>query len=161
MLIVGAAALLVGALIWVQAFSRRRAVADAANDSTPAHAVATPPIEPPLPVIVDSGSIDSAAAESLLVDPPASTVAPPAVRVPPAIPRSATQRVPVRWGSAQALTYINVRADADPTAPIVGVITPQAKVEVGARLRGWRQVRVPGITGWADPRNLSIDSTRR
>jgi hypothetical protein len=41
----------------------------------------------------------------------------------------------------------------------VGVINPQVQVEVGARFRGWRQVRAPGITGWADPRNLAIDST--
>lgn len=162
---VGLSALAIGAVIYFQAFSRREA-AGSPPDSLLGGQPAEVYIPPPTPAVVtpaDSSPVDTGSAEdSLLVAPPAAALPATTVPITSAIPRPvAPPPAPARWGRARALTYINVRSDADRTAPIVGVINPQVQVEVGARFRGWRQVRAPGIAGWVDPRNLAIDSSAR
>ena len=87
------------------------------------------------------------------IEPPASPVAPVIAPPPPPL----TSKTPVTWVRATALTYINVRSAADRKAPVVGVVTPSMKVELGARHLGWRQVRAPGVNGWADPRNFALE----
>jgi hypothetical protein len=105
---------------------------------------------------------DSAiAADSLLAPPSPAAAAVPVTTVPaPPPPAPSLQRAPATssWTKATAMTYINVRSGADRKSPVLGVITPNMEVELGRSLYGWRQVRAPGITGWADPRNFLADS---
>ena len=95
------------------------------------------------------------------VSTPAPQIAPP---VQPATPAAAgAVQAPTgftRSGYASPDTYINLRAEPDRAAAIVGTINPGTQVETGARFRRWRQVRTTGgQVGWVDPRHL-IDVPR-
>lgn len=108
--------------------------------------------------LTDSAVADTATRDTMAV---ANTAEPP---TPPVETRETARPVtPVapppagafaRTGYATTDTWINLRDGADRTAAIVGTLSPGTRVETGARLRGWRQVRANGVVGWVDPRHL-------
>ena len=152
----GLVVLALAALVYFRFIRTEQAPPAGASDSTGANATQVVLAPPATNAVLDSGTIDSALLTTLdtapvpdlisLAAPTAPVVAPPPLR-------STT----VAWVRATALTYINVRSAADRKAPVVGVVTPSMKVELGARHLGWRQVRAPGVSGWADPRNFSVE----
>ncbi|MGQ0647294.1 MAG: SH3 domain-containing protein [Gemmatimonadaceae bacterium] len=165
--IAGLVAVAIVSLIWFQGFARAAAKRELDTVAPAKETVLA--VTPEFGVTDTTGSIslDSAiAADSLLVTPSAAAAALPATTVPatPTLVLPAPQQLPIpvtlKWTKATARTYINVRTGADRKAPVVGVITPNMHVELGARLHGWRQVRASGINGWADPRNFLADSSR-
>jgi SH3-like domain-containing protein len=66
----------------------------------------------------------------------------------------------IQWTPAVARTWVNVRSDASRGGQVVGVIKPAARAMLGTGRAGWRQVRSPDISGWADPRLFEPDSLR-
>ena len=160
--IAGVAVVLVLAALGAYTWATRRATAPpVAADSSVAD-TSSSALAATLPPPVDSERLTSdtmpgVPAESS--EPAAAvpvTTAPVVATMPP--PPGSELPVTMRWTRATALTYINVRSGADRKAPVVGVVTPSMHVELGAQLRGWRQVRAPGVSGWADPRNFSSES---
>jgi hypothetical protein len=79
--------------------------------------------------------------------------------VPAAIPSTGTPD-DIQWTPAVARTWVNVRSDASRGGQVVGVIKPAARAMLGTGRAGWRQVRSPDISGWADPRLFEPDSLR-
>ena len=166
--LVGLAAAAAGMLLWFQGLGRSGDDATLIADSAaPASETLLAIAEPRVPVTASEGqavvSRDSAVSADSLLSPPAAASAQVPVTTVPAAP---TPVVPTlrelpggtRWTRATAITYINVRSGADRKAPVKGVITPNMQVELGGKLYGWRQVRAPGLSGWADPRNFLADS---
>jgi len=66
----------------------------------------------------------------------------------------------IQWTPAVARTWVNVRSDASRGGVVIGVIKPAARAMLGTDRAGWRQVRSPDISGWADPRLFEPDSLR-
>ena len=66
----------------------------------------------------------------------------------------------ITWTPAVARTWVNVRNDASRGGEVIGVIKPAARAMLGTDRAGWRQVRSPDVTGWADPRLFEPDSLR-
>lgn len=66
----------------------------------------------------------------------------------------------ITWTPAVARTWVNVRNDASRGGEVVGVIKPDSRAMLGTDRAGWRQVRSPDVTGWADPRLFAPDSLR-
>lgn len=137
------------------AYWRTRAAAPIATPEPVVTAPATVPVTS-LP-ISDSALPDSGGSSDALSGAP-DTVS-PVVPAPALVASVPAPTPPVvsgeqAWTTAVATTYINVRSAADRKAPVVGVLQPNTRVDVGAIARGWRQVRAPGISGWVDPRNL-------
>lgn len=56
------------------------------------------------------------------------------------------------WIAMRATTWVNVRASPYRNAAVVGVVTPDVRVMLGASRDGWRRVQAPGIAGWVDGR---------
>ena len=63
--------------------------------------------------------------------------------------------------SAKALTWVNVRAEANGRSAIVGIILPDSIVELGESRRGWRRVDTRWLSGWASAKLFAVDSIRR
>ncbi|MBC7896963.1 MAG: hypothetical protein H7066_16210, partial [Cytophagaceae bacterium] len=114
-------------------------------------------------VVIDTVSPDTLPNDTTLAAAPAAavavTTAPAVATVPP--PPGSGLPVTTTWARAVAVTFINVRSAADRKSPVVGVITPNTNVELGARLHGWREVRSLKVKGWADPRNFRDESPAR
>ena len=101
-----------------------------------------------------------------------STVAPVSAAASPIVPGDSTGAsvsgvIPsadtpddIQWTPAVARTWVNVRSDASRGGQVVGVIKPAARAMLGTGRAGWRQVRSPDISGWADPRLFEPDSLR-
>jgi hypothetical protein len=53
------------------------------------------------------------------------------------------------WVSAVTRTFVNVRSGTGTDAPIVGVLSENAQVQLGARRGSWREVRAGSLSGWA------------
>lgn len=64
----------------------------------------------------------------------------------------------VRWLTATARTWANVRADASRDADIVAVIPPNTRVQLGDLQSGWIRLRSGGVEGWVDRRLFDVDS---
>ena len=66
-----------------------------------------------------------------------------------------------QWVAATAITGVNVRANAGRSGNVVGIIKPSEKAMLGSVGRGgYRQVKSPEMSGWADPKLFVADSTR-
>jgi DNA-directed RNA polymerase subunit M/transcription elongation factor TFIIS len=63
--------------------------------------------------------------------------------------------------SAKATTWVNVRAEANGTSAIVGIILPDSVVELGESRRGWRRVSTRWFSGWASAKLFTVDSPTR
>ncbi len=66
----------------------------------------------------------------------------------------------IRWITATAITWANVRSDANRTSAIVAVISPDTRVRLGDARDGWHRVKAGGIEGWVDRRLFSVDEQR-
>ncbi|MCC6317560.1 MAG: hypothetical protein IT361_07705 [Gemmatimonadaceae bacterium] len=165
--IAGLIAVAIAALVYFQGYGRRAASGGPADPAAPASesVLVSPPPSSTIAavdtVVPGAEPVDSLPDDSAVAPIPAAAVAvttAPAVATIP-LPPGAGLPTTVRWTPARALTYINVRSGADRKAPVVGVVTPNMAVELGARFHGWREVRAAGLRGWADPRNFSSDSS--
>lgn len=78
----------------------------------------------------------------------------------PEVMQEASTSDDIQWIPAVARTWVNVRSDASRGGQVVGVIKPAARAMLGTGRAGWRQVRSPDISGWADPRLFEPDSLR-
>ncbi len=87
--------------------------------------------------------------------PPLPGPATPAV-LPPS-PRQDTVTF-VKFARARVVEFVNVRAAPTPRAPVLAVLAPGVRLDIGGRQSGWRLIRADGVTGWADPRNFRVDS---
>jgi hypothetical protein len=56
---------------------------------------------------------------------------------------------------------VNVRAEANGTSAIVGIILPDSIVELGEFRRGWRRISTRSFSGWAAAKLFTVDSLRR
>jgi len=65
------------------------------------------------------------------------------------------------WTRAVAQSWVNVRAAASLSAAIVGVVTPNTRVELGDSRGAWRRVRSAGFQGWADGAFFDADTSGR
>lgn len=65
------------------------------------------------------------------------------------------------WTRAVAQSWVNVRGAASLDAAVVGVVTPNTRVELGEVRGGWRRVRSAGFEGWADASFFAVDSSGR
>ncbi|MEP7381396.1 MAG: SH3 domain-containing protein [Gemmatimonadota bacterium] len=98
-----------------------------------------------------SASVESNARDSVAS---AGTVVPPVTRQP-----SAPYAGP--WARAVAHSWVNVRASASLSATVVGVVTPNTRVQLGDSRGAWRRVRSAGFEGWADGAFFDSDSAGR
>jgi hypothetical protein len=64
----------------------------------------------------------------------------------------------VRWVVATARTWANVRSAADRGSTVVGVITPETRVQLGETRAGWHRLRAGQIEGWVDHRLFAMES---
>lgn len=100
-----------------------------------------------------------------------SAAAPAATPVPDAVPRNApgdsgiqappstgSLEAEIRWVTATATTWANVRSDASRQSAIVAVISPDTRVRLGDARDGWYRVKAGGIEGWVDRRLFTIDA---
>ncbi len=80
-----------------------------------------------------------------------------------ALERSARTAAPYSgpWTRAVAQSWVNVRAAASLSAAIVGVVTPNTRVELGDSRGAWRRVRSAGFQGWADGAFFDADTSGR
>ena len=60
------------------------------------------------------------------------------------------------WRAAVANAYANLRADARVDARIVGVLSPNQRLQVGEVVKGWRRVKTGAAEGWADATFLTV-----
>ena len=90
---------------------------------------------------------------------PLPVAPPPAGAEAAARPSSAPYAGP--WTRAVAQSWVNVRGAASIDAAVVGVVTPNARVELGEVRGGWRRVRSAGVEGWADAKFFAVDSAGR
>lgn len=133
------------------------AAGDVAVSASPAPAV------PPAPT--DTSASDSARVDSLAADAEREAVPPPPAVVPSPLPTPAGAPRPARyagpWTSGVAREWVNVRASNSPGSEVVGVVTPNTRVQLGELRAGWRRVRSAGVEGWADARFFTSDSLPR
>ncbi|MFN8579942.1 MAG: SH3 domain-containing protein [Gemmatimonadaceae bacterium] len=66
--------------------------------------------------------------------------------------------VSVRWVVATARTWANVRSDADRGSEVVGIITPETRVQLGETRAGWHHLRSGRLEGWVDHRLFAMES---
>lgn len=131
---------------------------EAVSASRPLVNIATPvpmPGEAPGNTTTERGTAAPVSAAASPIVPGDSTLA----AVPDAIP-AAVAVDDIQWTPAVARTWVNVRSDASRGGQVVGVIKPAARAMLGTGRAGWRQVRSPDISGWADPRLFEPDSLR-
>lgn len=76
---------------------------------------------------------------------------------------AARERAPYTgpWTRAVAQSWVNVRASASLSATVVGVVTPNARVELGDSRGAWRRVRSVGFEGWADGAFFDTEASGR
>lgn len=124
---------------------------------------------------IDSAGPVALPADSQRSDTGVSTPSPTAVAAieaptqPPALPDSVQRaldraaRAPYSgpWTRAVAQSWVNVRAAASLSAAIVGVVTPNTRVELGDSRGAWRRVRSAGFQGWADGAFFDADTAGR
>jgi hypothetical protein len=67
---------------------------------------------------------------------------------------------PDRWSPAEAVTFVNVRANPDREADILGVVPESATVLLGDLRGGWRRIRAGDLSGWVDGRLFRMASSR-
>jgi hypothetical protein len=63
------------------------------------------------------------------------------------------------WAPAQAVTFVNVRANPDREAAILGVVPEAASVLLGDLRGGWRRIRAGDLSGWVDGRLFQMASS--
>jgi len=63
------------------------------------------------------------------------------------------------WAPAQAVTFVNVRANPDREAAILGVVPEAASVLLGDLRGGWRRIRAGDLSGWVDERLFQMASS--
>ena len=63
------------------------------------------------------------------------------------------------WAAAQAVTFVNVRANPDREAAILGVVPEAASVLLGDLRGGWRRIRAGDLSGWVDGRLFQMASS--
>jgi len=63
------------------------------------------------------------------------------------------------WAPAQAVTFVNVRADPDRESAILGVVPEAASVLLGDLRGGWRRIRAGDLSGWVDERLFQMASS--
>lgn len=121
---------------------RPLALADSARVRSTDSAVASvpaPPVERAAPVVADADSARRAEGRSARVSAPYAGP----------------------WTRAVAQSWVNVRAAASRSAAIVGVVTPNARVELGDSRGAWRRVRSAGFEGWADSAFFDAETSGR
>jgi len=113
----------------------------------------------------ESAPLPSMAAADSAVAPAAATMPDTALRIPPANSDTALQgpaengstESDMRWVTATAITWANVRSDPDRQSGIVAVISPDTRVRLGDSKNGWHRVKAGGIEGWVDRRLFAMD----
>jgi hypothetical protein len=63
------------------------------------------------------------------------------------------------WAPAEAVTFVNVRAEPTREAPVLGVVPEQASVLLGDLRGGWRRIRAGDLSGWVDGRLFRMASS--
>ena len=131
-----------------------------------------PTAEPTANQIADSnpgGLLDSSAAAADSAAAPAAASRPDTTtRATPGIADTALQgpaaagstAADVRWVTATAITWANVRSEPNRQSGIVAVISPDTRVRLGDRKDGWHRVKAGGIEGWVDPRLFAMDEQK-
>jgi hypothetical protein len=66
---------------------------------------------------------------------------------------------PNGWAPAQAVTFVNVRANPSREATILGVVPEAASVLLGDLRGGWRRIRAGDLSGWVDGRLFLVASS--
>lgn len=125
-------------------------------------ATASPPAD------TESTSLPSQAAADSAVAPAAATLPDTATRISPSNADTALQgpaasgstASDIRWVTATATTWANVRSEPSRQSGIVAVISPDTRVRLGDSKDGWHRVKAGGIEGWVDRRLFAIDETR-
>jgi hypothetical protein len=107
----------------------------------------------PVAETAPDGGVPTAPVAAAGAPPAASPAAPPAA--------SPAARDSVRWVSAVARTWVNVRRDASRDGEVVGVIKPESRAWLEHGRAGWRRVRAQDVRGWVDPRLFEADSVAR
>jgi hypothetical protein len=64
-----------------------------------------------------------------------------------------------RWVSSTTRTLVKVRSQASRRAAIVGIVTPETRVQLGESRAGWLRLRTLGISGWVEQSSFVSDST--
>lgn len=67
----------------------------------------------------------------------------------------------IRWVTATAITWANVRSEPSRQSGIVAVISPDTRVRLGDARDGWHRVKAGGIEGWVDRRLFAMDEQNR
>jgi SH3 domain-containing protein len=75
------------------------------------------------------------------------------------LPTTASPDSTAEWVDKTVHTWVNVRTDASREAQVVGVISPDTHVQVGASHAGWVRIKAPGLSGWVGRRALLTDSS--
>lgn len=157
------AALAVGVLLgWWLWRTRTPPTADVIG--VPVRLALPSPSEPPT---LDSSSSEDARLIALppddvtLMEPPIALAPAPSGALSPTPPTSPALAAPpalgvVRWRAAVANAYANLRADARFDARIVGVLSPNQRLQVGDVVKGWRRVKTGAAEGWVDAKFLTV-----
>ncbi len=74
------------------------------------------------------------------------------------ISQAVMTRGSAHWVVATARTWANVRSDADRGSNVVGIITPETRVQLGETRGGWHRLRSGRIEGWVDHRLFAMES---
>ena len=114
------------------------------------------PVQLALPSPSEPPTLDSSSSEDarLIALPPddVTLIVPPTSPALAAPPPSGV----VRWRAAVANAYANLRADARFDARIVGVLSPNQRLQVGEVVKGWRRVKTGAAEGWVDAKFLTV-----
>ena len=105
-------------------------------------------------VALPPDDVELTAPSRVLAPAPSGALSPtsPATLALAAVPASGV----VRWRAAVANAYANLRADARVDARIVGVLSPNQRLQVGEVVKGWRRVKTGAAEGWADATFLTV-----
>ncbi|MFN8574423.1 MAG: SH3 domain-containing protein [Gemmatimonadaceae bacterium] len=129
----------------------------ATADTVGAIVPAALPTEEPLPSDTTTPVQATPTPEAL---PTSTSVAPPQERSVGDVRISQAMMTPgsVPWVVATARTWANVRSDADRGSTVVGIITPETRVQLGETRAGWHRLRARGIEGWVDHRLFAMET---
>lgn len=107
---------------------------------------------------VTNAAADSAAAPAVAANPDTPTsVADTGIQA----PAGDSSLAEIRWITATAITWANVRSAPSREAGIVAVISPDMRVRLGDVQDGWHRVKAGGIEGWVDRRFFSVGDPSR
>lgn len=155
----------VGVLLLVLAgawwFSRMSGEPEPAPQVVEAPPVPSEPVVPLTePATLPAADTTAAPIDSSLLptNPATLTATPPLPAVAPTAPARQDTVTFRKFARARVVQFVNVRAAPDGKAPVLAVLSPGVRLDIGGRQSGWRLVRAEGVTGWADPKNFRVDS---